>query len=77
LFDLVKRVKTEVEQSLKDSAREVALTAQIADRVWNDKLTRAPWFKHANEIVSEFQKRLAKADQDLAKNERDSNTRLD
>jgi hypothetical protein len=32
--------------------------------------------KRADEIVSEFQQRLAKADQDLAKDERESNARL-
>jgi uncharacterized protein YqfB (UPF0267 family) len=104
LFDLDQRLRTEVEQRLRDPARETALTGQIDDRVWralNNKLTRSPWFqiniaaaavaitlfsfglidlnkdvKHADEIVSAFQNKLAKADQDLAKDERESNARL-
>lgn len=104
LFDLDKRVKAEVEQSLRDPARDSALRTQIDDQVWrtmNEKFTRAPWFqiaiaaaavaitlfsfglvnlnkdvKRADQVVSDFQNRLARADQELGKDERESNARL-
>jgi hypothetical protein len=104
MFDLDKRIQTEVEKSASDPARDVALRKQIDDQVFkvmNEKFTRAPWFqiaiaaaavaitlfsfglvnlnkdvKRADQVVSDFQNRLAKADQDLARDERESYARL-
>jgi predicted HTH domain antitoxin len=103
-LDLDKRIKTEVEQSLRDPARETSLRTQIDDQVFkvmNERFTKAPWFqiaiaaaavaitlfsfglvnlnkdvKRADQVVTDFQNRLAKADQDLTRDERDSYARL-
>jgi hypothetical protein len=104
MYDLDKRIETEVEKRIKDPSRDAALSKQIDDQVWrvmNEKFTRAPWFqiaiaaaavaitlfsfglvnlnkdvKRADQVVSDFQNRLAKADQDLSRDERESYARL-